>query len=133
MFLDTSGWLSVLSSRETHHAAARTAYRTALTEGRAFVTSNLVVAEMHVLIVRRRGPKAGLRFLDALRDDPTHQVVHADADLEEAAIERWLRRFDDDPVSLADAVSFAIMDDEGIDSALALDRHFRLAGFAVVP
>jgi len=42
-------------------------------------------------------------------------------------------RFDDQPCSLADAVSFAVMKQRGIRDALTLDRHFGIAGFTVIP
>ena len=50
-----------------------------------------------------------------------------------AAIDQWIRLFPDQTFSLADAVSFLVMAELGIDEALALDRHFRTAGFSTVP
>jgi predicted nucleic acid-binding protein len=97
------------------------------------VTTNLVVAEMHILIARLRGPSEGLRFLDSLYLDPVHEVLFADRDLERSAVDRWLRRFADHPLSLADAVSFEVMRSRRITSALALDDHFEIAGFKTVP
>ncbi|MEP6600630.1 MAG: hypothetical protein ABJB49_02320 [Nitrospirota bacterium] len=52
---------------------------------------------------------------------------------EQCAVTDWLERFDDQLFSLTDAVSFAVMSDRGIREALALDNHFAVAGFAVVP
>jgi hypothetical protein len=53
-----------------------------------------------------QGPAAALAFLGAVAADPTHEVVDVDRDLRLAAVERWLRRFTDPDLSLADAVSF---------------------------
>ena len=49
------------------------------------------------------------------------------------AVDRWLRRFADQQLSMADAVSFEVMRERGIRQALALDEHFTLAGFELVP
>ena len=93
----------------------------------------LVVAEMHFLTVRHRGTEAGIRLLEELHRDPTHEVRYVDRELERGAIDRWLRPFPERSLSLADAVSFEIMRTEGIGTALALDSRFQTAGFRVLP
>lgn len=129
LFLDTSGWLAALSAREAAHAHARQAYVGQVTEGGTLLTTSLVVAEMHTLIMRFRGTAPALDFLDRLAADASHEVVDVDRDLRVAAIERWLRRFRDHEFSLADAVSFEVMRRRRVRRALALDRHFVEAGF----
>ncbi len=91
VFLDTSGWLAVLSQRASRHREALESYQAILKAGRGFVTTNLVVAEMYVLLLRHRGSNAGVRFLDVLRCDPTHEVLYVTRELERRAIDRWLR------------------------------------------
>ena len=132
-FLDTSGWFAALSPKEVSHRAARLKYTAWVEAGARLVTTNLVVAEMQILLSRARGPTEAIRFLDALYQDPTHQVVFVDRALERAAVDRWLRRFRDHPLSLADAVGFEVMRVKQLDQALALDQHFELAGFEMVP
>lgn len=97
------------------------------------MTTNLVVAEMQVLLTRFRGADEGRRFLDSLYRDASHRVVFVDRDLERSATENWLRRFRDQRLSLADAVSFEVMRAENIGEALALDAHFEVAGFGMRP
>lgn len=132
-FLDTSGWFAALSPKESRHRPALAAYRGFIEAKVRLVTTNLVVAEMQILLARFRGAPEGLRFLDSLYQDPTHHVVFVDRDLERSAVDRWLRRFRDQPLSLADAVSFEVMRTRQIRQALALDGHFELAGFELVP
>lgn len=133
IFLDTSGWLAVLSERDARHEAATDAYHAVLNDGRGLVTTNLVVAEMHILLVGRRGVSAGLRFLDAVSADPTHEVIFATSELHRTALDEWLRPYGDHDLSLANAVSFATMKELNIGQALALDRHFEIAGFELMP
>ena len=132
-FLDTSGWFAALSPKETKHRAAHAAYRDWIEGDARLVTTNLVVAEMQILLSRFRGADEGLRFIDSLYQDPTHEVVFVDRDLERTAIDRWLRRYRDQRLSLADAVSLEVMRSRRIRHALALDAHFELAGFEVIP
>jgi uncharacterized protein len=132
-FLDTSGWFAALSPKEAKHRAAHMAYRSWIESDTRLVTTNLVVAEMQILLSRFRGADEGLRFIDSLYQDPTHEVVFVNRDLERAAIDRWLRRYRDQRLSLADAVSFEIMRERRIRQVLALHEHFELAGFERVP
>jgi predicted nucleic acid-binding protein len=132
-FLDTSGWFAAISPTEAKHRASHAAYRAWIEGGTELITTNLVVAEMQILLSRFRGADEGLRFIDSLYQDPTHEVVFVDRDLERAAIDRWLRRYRDQRLSLADAVSFEVMRLRRTRQALALDAHFELAGFERVP
>ena len=132
-FLDTSAWLPVLVRRDPRHTEVTQAYERVLDEGRRLVTSNLVVAELHALLVRQRGAPAGVALLDQIYADPGHEVLFVDRELESRAVDRWLRPFRDQRFSLTDAVSFEVMRQEGIRTAFALDRHFAVAGFELLP
>lgn len=133
VFLDTSAWLAILSRRQARHADVVAAYRRLLDGGGRLLTSNLVVAELHGLAVRELGARAGIELLDRTYTDPVHEVIFVDRELEQRAIDRWLRPFADQPFSLADAVSFELMRGHSIRTAFALDRHFVAAGFDLVP
>ena len=132
-FLDTSGWFAALSSKEAKHRPALDAYRRWIEGGTQLVTTNLVVAEMQILFMRFRGAEEGLRFLDSVHQDPTHEVVFVDRELERKAVDEWLRRYRDQRLSLTDAVGFEVMKSRRIRQALALDAHFELVGFEMVP
>ena len=132
-FLDTSGWFAALSPKEANHRSALAVYRNWIEDGTELFTTNLVMAEMQILLMRSRGPEEGIRFLDSVYQDPTHHVVFLDRDLERNAVDRWLRRYRDQRLSLADAVSVEVMQSRRIRQVLALDEHFELAGFEVVP
>lgn len=129
LFLDTSGWLAAASPREAAHRAALAGYEAASSQGHRLVTTILVVAEMHAMILRRRGADAARRYLDIACDPAAHEVVYVDEELVTAARARWIDRFADQPFSLCDAVSFEVMRRERITRALSTDQHFAIAGF----
>ena len=133
VFVDTSGWLAAVSDRERHHAEAATVYDELVQRRARLVTTNLVVAEMHILTVRAQNAAAGCALLDAIYADPLYTVVTVTRELESDATDRWLRRYQDQSLSLADAVSFEVMRRERIDEALALDHHFEVAGYKLLP
>jgi predicted nucleic acid-binding protein len=133
VFVDTSGWLAAINTRDSHYHDVVETYDDLVAKRTSFVTSNLVVAEMHILIVRDRGAAAGCALLDAIYTDPLYRVIAVDRDMESEATDRWLRRLTDHRFSLADAVSFEIMRRERIGEALALDHHFEVAGYTLLP
>jgi predicted nucleic acid-binding protein len=132
LFLDTAGWFAALSPREQGHEIARATYADSIRSGELLVTTPLVAAETHTLILRWRGPQAGILFLETVFGTGAHLVVPLDDGLIDAAISRWVRRFADKPLSLADAVSFEVMGRERITRALTFDRHFADAGFEIL-
>ena len=133
VYLDTSGWSAALSPREHGHEAASQAYQALVLDAARLVTTNLVVAEMHILLTRRDDPETGLAFLESLYRDPAHEVRFVTRTLEAGAIRQWIRPFADKALSLADAVGLEVMRTEGITRALAYDRHFQDAGFEMIP
>lgn len=133
IFLDASAWLAALSPRESGHEAAARAFREWATARHPLLTTNLVVAEMHVLMSRAHGTAAGIRFLDAVSADGSCEVVYVDRATERAATDRWLRKFVDQRPSLTDAVSFEVMRARRVRHAFTFDRHFAHAGFDVIP
>jgi predicted nucleic acid-binding protein len=132
LFLDTAGWFAALSPPEAGHAQAKAAYVDAVRRGVLLVTTPLVAAEMHALLLRWRGPKAGAFFLETVFETGAHVVSELDDALFDAALSRWIRKFADKRISLTDAVSFEVMRRERISHALTFDRHFSDAGFEIL-
>ena len=132
LFVDTSAWYPLVVRSHPDHASLSAVLRASVARRVRIVTSNLVVAESHALIVRRAGIEPALRFVQLVRASP-NVVVTSTAALDASAINDWLTRFADQPFSITDAVSFAIMAERGTRKALALDRHFAIAGFEMVP
>ncbi len=132
LFVDTSAWYPLADARHPDHAALAGALRGRVAEGVRIVTTNLVVAETHALLLRKAGRLAALRFVREVRREPL-LVEPSTSDLEVRAAEEWLVRFEDQEFSLTDGVSFAVMSARGVTEALTLDRHFATAGFTMVP
>lgn len=96
------------------------------------VTTNLVVAETHALLLRRTTHASALAFLHHV-GRPPNVVVYSTPELDAQAVADWLERYDDQAFSFTDGVSFAVMTERGIADALALDRHFASTGFRMLP
>jgi predicted nucleic acid-binding protein len=132
IFVDTSAWYPVAVRRDPAHGAVVGALRERIRRGVRVVTTNLVVAETHALLLRRTTRAAALAFVGHV-GRPPNLVVYGTPELDAQAMVDWLERYDDQNFSLTDGVSFAVMTERGITDALALDRHFASAGFRVLP
>ncbi|MDE2658698.1 MAG: PIN domain-containing protein [Acidobacteriota bacterium] len=132
LFIDTSAWYPLADAGHPDHKRVAEALRTRIGDGAAVVTTNLVVAETQVLLLRRAGRTAAMTFLEAIRQPP-NRIEYATPEREEASVSRWLRSYTDQRFSLADAVSFVVMEELGISEALTLDRNFAAAGFVMMP
>jgi hypothetical protein len=132
VFVDAAAWVAVADRGDARHEAAVACHRRLLTERWRLVTTNLVVAETHALILRYGSYRAAMGFLESMR--PTlHLVKVFEDEALEAEAEAILRRYSDQDFSLTDAVSFAVMRQRGIEQAFTFDSHFATAGFVIVP
>ena len=132
LFVDTSAWYPLADAGHPDHKSILDELRLRILAGARIVTTNLVVAETHVLLLRRAGRPAAMAFLESVHQAP-NQVAYATPERVATAITNWLDAFADQSFSMADAVSFAVMDELGIREVLTLDRHFATAGFVMLP
>ena len=107
-----------------------------LPQGEQLLTTNHVVGESWIVMLRRGNHRRAVGLLDHLKERRAAGAVVVEqvtAEQEEAAWE-WLRRHDEREYSFVDATSFRVMRDRRIREALAFDSDFAAAGFVeVVP
>jgi predicted nucleic acid-binding protein len=133
VFVDASAWFAVSNPRGSRYGEAQDALAALQAEHAEFLTTSLVIAEIHALLTGRLHPAAALSVLDGTAADPAFTIVHVDPELQAAAVDRWLRVYRDQAFSLCDAVSFEVMRRERISRAFTLDHHFAVAGFTMIP
>jgi hypothetical protein len=132
LFVDTGGWLGVLDPKDKYHAPAADFFRRALSAYTSLVTTNLVIAETYINTRRSSNHEKAVAFLDLIEKSGRIHCVWSDDELEMSARE-VLRLYHDQDFSYTDAVSFAVMQRDGIRDVFAFDRHFRTMGFIVLP
>jgi predicted nucleic acid-binding protein len=132
LFVDTGGWLGVLDPKDKYHAQATDFFRHALSAYAYLVTTNLVIAETYINIRRSSSHEKAVAFLDLIEKSGRIHCVWSDDELEMSARE-VLRLYHDQNFSYTDAVSFAVMQRDGMHDVFAFDRHFRTMGFTVLP
>ena len=133
VLVDTGAWLAAFDRRDQYYWKAAGELRR-LREARSLlVVTDLILAETHLHLLHRQGSERASQSLATLKGDPGIEEVFTDADLQHSALSDWIQRFTDQPFTMTDAVSFAVMKSRGIQSAFTFDAHFEVAGFTMVP
>jgi predicted nucleic acid-binding protein len=131
-FADSSGFIAAFDPRDAAHAEVAAAWRQIAKARERLITTQLVLAETVTYLRRRGGWEQSRRAGAAILDSPLIEVIALDAE-QLAASWREFVRLPDPKLSLCDAASFIVMRDRHVQRALTLDRHFRDAGFELVP
>ena len=132
VFIDASAWIAVIDAGDKYHKPASEEHMRLVGERWNFVTTNLVIAEAYIIIRRTGGHAQAMQLLRSLRGSPRLMTVFSDARLESIA-EEILGKFADHDFSFVDAVSFAVMQEQGIEEVFTFDNHFRTMGFRKIP
>lgn len=128
VFVDSSAWIALFSRRDQHHEEADRLFRTMVAAKQRMLTTNLVLAEIHRLLLHRAGIKAAVTALEKIEASALVDIEFADLTHHQSAM-AWIGKLREHPISYADAVSFSIMETAGCSEALSYDHHFQIAGF----
>ena len=131
-WIDTGALLALASPRDQYHARALDLAASHRDAGGQWVSSVLVMSEFHRRILYRVGPAVARSAVAHLLADPASRWLEVTPDLVSRAVSAWLERFQDQDFSLTDAVSFELMQREGLTQAFAFDRHYVVAGFQLL-
>lgn len=131
LFTDTSAWGALAVRDDRHHQEAARAYPELLKRYR-LVTTNLVVTESYALLRRKAGFDPAISFLEMVEASPRIRKVCSTPELEDNAYQ-VLKRHPDQDLSLTDAVSFVLMQEEKIKETLVFNHRFQAMGFILVP
>ena len=127
VFADTGYWQAMLNPRDDLHEIAIRVTRSI--HPVHIVTSEMVLVEL--LNQFSRGSvlrETASKMVAAIVRNPNVTVEPQTRDLFRRALEQFAKRLDKD-WSVTDCASFLIMEDRGLQEALAHDRHFEQAGF----
>jgi uncharacterized protein len=128
VFVDTSADLALFDRDDQHHAEATAILLQLIRARYRQYTTNVLVIEAHALFLSRVGIAAGREFLVEMQHSST-VVIRVRAADEERAKEIVFRYADKD-FSLADAISFVVMERLQIRQAFTFDQHFAQYGFS---
>ena len=132
VFVDTSAWVALADKDDSRHKDAASSYPSIFKNHKTLVTSNLVIAETYIILLKELGHNAAIEFLERIKASPRISRTYSNENIETEA-EEVLAKYLDQDFSYADAVSFVIMKRQRIRKAFCFDRHFQTAGFITIP
>ena len=132
VFLDTSYIVALEAADEQYHVAAREHWRGFALDLPNIVTTSYVFGEVVTLFNSRQRHARAVEVGNRLLASSSVEVVQVDEDLFREAWEYFCSR-KDKRYSLADCISFVLMQRRGIHEALSFDSDFEQAGFRMLP
>jgi len=128
LFVDTSGFYALLVQRDASHRAASRILRKAGKEKRRIVTTDYVLDETATLLKARGVGRLADGLFKGVFESVACRVEWTDVDRFQKTREFFLKH-SDHAWSFTDCLSFCVMRDLRIRTALTTDRHFEQAGF----
>ena len=128
IFVDTSGFYSLLVSRDDRHPQASRLLGEARRHKRRFTTTDYVLDETATLLRARGHGHLVPVLLETVFASAACTVHWTDEDRFRATSDFFLKH-DDQAWSFTDCLSFVVMKDKRLHESLTKDAHFREAGF----
>lgn len=128
VFVDSGAWIALFSARDQHHVEAEALVREAIARNVSFITTNLVLAEVHRLLLFRAGARAAVTAIGRIEESERVRIAFATAAHHHRARE-WLDELANQPITYTDAASFAVMEALSCTDAFTFDHDFAVAGF----
>ncbi len=120
-FSDTGFFYALHDPNDKWHAPCVALLSQVQRHGYILVTTNLVIAETHALLLHRKGRAIALAWLDNI--EHIAQIERA-TKADEIRAKEILRQYLDQDFTFTDAISFAVIERLGLRVALSVDRHF---------
>jgi predicted nucleic acid-binding protein len=126
-YVDTSALIAFLDRSDSYHAL----FRRLFASPPRLVTSALVVAEGHGWFLRRYDQNRAIQFLNFLAELSVLVIQPFDGE-ELRKSSRLVKKFNDQPLTLADAHGLGIIQERRIPVCWSTDRHLGLTGARLV-
>ena len=126
-YVDTSALIAFLDRSDSYHSI----FRRLFSSLPPLVTSALVIAEGHGWFLRRYDQNRAIQFLNFI-DELTLLTLQQAGKEELANAGRLIKKFADQPLTLADAHGLVIMNERRIGTCWSTDRHLSLTGAKLV-
>lgn len=132
LFLDTGYIIALEASDDKHHRDAVEHWSSLSKALPPLVTTTYIINEIATFFNSRNRHAKAVEIVNRLMRSSFVQLIHVSEKLFNRSWE-YFTKHPDKMYSLTDCISFVMMEDLGIEAALAFDRHFIQAGFRGLP
>jgi uncharacterized protein len=131
-FLDTSYIVALEIKNEDVHSRVLDHWLSLVDQKSQLVTTTYIFDEVVTLLNSRKLHSKAVEVGTLLLESPDVLLVEIDKVIFEKGWQDF-KRYKDKSFSLTDCLSFVVMQERNITSALTLDIHFQQVGFQVFP
>jgi len=128
IFLDAAYAIALSVSNDQHHEQAMALRAELKLAPNRLVTTRAVLLEIGNALAKSRYRVAAIQLLASLEGDPNVDIIPMSEELYDRAIQLYKDRLDKE-WGITDCVSFVVMQDRGLTSALTTDEPYQQAGF----
>jgi predicted nucleic acid-binding protein len=132
IFIDTGAFLARYLRKDQNHRSALAVWEKLGSKPEICVTSNFVLDETFTLLGRRAGYSFAVQRAKNIYASQAFTICRPDKEDEIKALQIF-SKYADQHVSFTDCISFVLMKREKINRVFSFDRHFKLAGFHLIP
>ena len=131
VFIDTSGWVALLNRSDSLHPAAISCFQRLAVDRASLVTTSMVLAETGNGLSSLSSRHLMWKLRRRLSNSQSIELIHIDAALFKRGWDLYEQRPDKE-WGLIDCISFVVLQELGIQSAVTADHHFTQAGFMIL-
>jgi len=130
--LDTSYLITLEASDDQNHRIAVKHLKSLIKSLPPLVITSYIFDEIVTFFNSRNNHEKAVEVGNNILESNTVELIHVDETL---FFEAWqyFQKYKDKSYSLTDCISFIVMNQRGIKTALTFDRHFNQAGFEKLP
>jgi uncharacterized protein len=129
ILVDTSFLIALVNERDQYHERAIESVDQY--SERSLLITDGVLLEFSNALARRYKAEA-IQVIEDFLSSEDVEIIHMSVELFNRAFELY-KTHQDKSWGLVDCVSFVVMQDRSIQTALTFDRHFAQAGFQMLP
>ena len=133
-FLDTSYLIALeIKNEDSHHQVLQNWRTLATSTSQPFlVTTTYIFDEVVTFFNSRNLHHKAVEIGNRLLESPDIELIEIEQNLFNQGWQ-YFQKYQDKSYSFTDCLSFIVMANRNISSALTLDNHFKQAGFQILP
>lgn len=132
IFIDTGAFIARYIARDEHNKDAVTFWESLEKNRDKIFTSNFVLDETFTLLGRKADYRFAAERAKIIFSSSAITILRPE-DKHEIAALKLFEKYADNEVSYTDCISFVLMKEHRIARVFSFDRHFKNAGFILLP
>ncbi len=132
LFVDASYWIALELTDDQNHSFAQSHWHSLDLADTHLITTTYVLDEAVTFLNSRNAHRNAVGLGESILLSPRIDLIHIDEDL---FFEGWasFKKYKDKRFSLTDCISFVVMSNRDLNTALTFDNDFEQAGYLTEP